>query len=264
MTTSAEQLEQYGRFEAASQAGATITECGDLALELGDLATDISSASVGGSVAHANVIQPGSFYELCAAVLHESDIDQALAGVASPVSVAFEKMESGKVFSIAHCASIFEGAVSPFDQLAELADDPNKVSEIVTHVRGQSDLAFSSQLADRIDSLRDALAEEPDETELSPESLRSFLGFLGEERKFNYPDVSISPDGCIRAQWRAAPNRHFAAQFLPSGDVRFVVFLPNRKHPEKVIRLSGMATADELWDKADKLGATKWMLQNGR
>jgi len=148
---------------------------------------------------------------------------------------------------------------SPFDKLYELRNDDEKVLEIISHVRSQLDVSFAQQLADRLKFLVDVAKEEhPDEVAILPESLRNFVSFLQFQANLNYPDVVLSPSKNIRVQWRTAPNRHFAVEFLTTGEAQFVIFSPDPKHPERTIRLSGLASVDSLMETVQPHGVLTW------
>ena len=151
---------------------------------------------------------------------------------------------------------------SPFDKLEELLNDDEKVLEIILHVRNQLNINFAQQFADRIKFLFDASKEEyPEEVAILPESLRNFVGFLQSTINLKYPDVVLSPSKNIRVQWRTGPNRHFAVEFLPTGDAHFVIFSPDPRHPEKTIRLSGLASVDSLMETVQPHGVLSWSSQ---
>ncbi|MFZ5995584.1 MAG: hypothetical protein ACOYU4_11435 [Thermodesulfobacteriota bacterium] len=146
---------------------------------------------------------------------------------------------------------------SPFDQLTKLRDD--KVLEIISYVQKSSHIPFTERLARRLRFLFDAAKEEfPDEFAISPESLNNFLTFLQYTPNLKYPDIVLTPSKNIQAQWRTASNRHFAVEFLPTGDARFVIFSPDPRHPEKTIRLSGLASIDSLLETAQPHGVLSW------
>ncbi len=157
---------------------------------------------------------------------------------------------------------IFIEPESPFDKLEELLNDDEKVLEIILHVRNQLNISFSKQLADRLEFLFDASKEEyPDEVAILPKSLRSFVGFLQSAKNLNYPDVVLSPSKNIRVQWRTGPNRHFAVEFLPTGDTHFVIFSPDPMHPEKTIRMSGIVSVDSLMETVQPHSVLTWSSQ---
>ena len=111
----------------------------------------------------------------------------------------------------------------------------------------------------RIQFLFEASKEEyPAEVAILPDSLKNFVGFLQTEPDLKYPDVVLSPSKNIRAQWRTAPNRHFAVEFLPTGDAHFVIFSPDPKHPDKTNRMSGLVSVDSLMQTAQPHGILSW------
>jgi hypothetical protein len=103
--------------------------------------------------------------------------------------------------------------------------------------------------------------EDPDETPISPESLSNFIGFLQEAPNLRSPDIVLTPSNEIRAQWRTAPNRHFAAAFLPTGETRYVIFTPNLRDPDKIDRLSGTTPMDTLMETAEPHRVLDWASQ---
>lgn len=146
-----------------------------------------------------------------------------------------------------------------FDKFYDLLDNDEKVSEIISYVHSQLKVTFAQQLADRLKFLLEVAKEEdPDEVAISPKSLSNFLGFLQSFPNLKYPTVVLSPDKNIRVQWRAGPNKHFAVEFLTSGDARFVIFSPDPNHPEKTLRLSGLTSVDSLVEIAEPHGVLNW------
>ena len=135
-------------------------------------------------------------------------------------------------------------------------------SQILAFLNSKLDIPFAKRLADRIQFLFDVSKEEyPDEVAILPESLRNFSGFLQSATKLRYPDVMLSPAKNICTQWRAAPNRHFSAEFLSTGDVHFVIFTPDPMYPEKTTRMSGIVSVDSLLETARPHGVLSWTSQ---
>ncbi|MBN1546406.1 MAG: hypothetical protein JW902_07090 [Syntrophaceae bacterium] len=150
---------------------------------------------------------------------------------------------------------------SPFDEIIDRLGDDEKINEIVKFLN-QTTIAFPKRLAERIQFLFEASKEEyPDEVAILPESLKNFVSFLQTEPNLKYPDVVLSPDKNICAQWRTAPNRHFSVEFLPTGDARFVIFSPDPKQPDKINRISGIVSLDSLMRTAQPHGVRSWCAQ---
>ncbi len=153
----------------------------------------------------------------------------------------------------------FNAPESPFDVLDELLSGEEKVERLIDFIRDQSNLQFAEELSGRLFWLYQAAKEEdPEEVPISPKSLSNFIGFIQKMTNLRYPDVVLTPSNEILAQWRTAPNRHFAVVFLPTGEARFVIFTPNRRDPDKIDRLSGITSTDTLMDTAEPHGVLEW------
>jgi hypothetical protein len=154
--------------------------------------------------------------------------------------------------------TIFPASDSPFDELDEKLTDEKKIKKLIDYVRKESKIQFSQELAVRLDFLQEAVGEDPDEVPISPESLRNFISFLRRTLNLKYPNVVLTPSNEIRAQWRTAPNRHFAVVFLSTGEARFVIFTPNPKNPDKIDRLSGITSVDSLMETVKPHRILEW------
>ncbi len=97
----------------------------------------------------------------------------------------------------------------------------------------------------------------------SPESLRRMMLFLQSQPSLGYPILTVTPSAAFRVQWTADPKRHFAAEFLTNGEVRFVVFSPDPRHPERVQRISGMASWDNLMRVIEPYNVRRWAANAG-
>jgi len=152
----------------------------------------------------------------------------------------------------------FDVPESPFDALDEKLSSEEKIRRLIDYIRNKSDIQFAPELAARLEFLHQAVMEDPDEALISPESLSNFIGFLQEAPNLRYPDIVLTPSNEIRAQWRTAPNRHFAVVFLPTGETRYVIFTPNLRDPDKIDRLSGTTSMDTLMETAEPHRVLDW------
>jgi len=150
---------------------------------------------------------------------------------------------------------------SPFDELDEKLTDEEKIKKLIDYVREESNIQFAHELAIRLNFLYEAVNEDPDEVPISTESLRNFISFLQNTTNLKCPDVALTPSNEIRAQWRTAPNRHFAVVFLPTGEARFVIFTPNPKDPDKIDRFSGITSVDSLMETVQPHRILEWASQ---
>ena len=145
---------------------------------------------------------------------------------------------------------------SPFDQLLDLRSDDDKLQELIVYTRLSLEVRFKERLADRLEFLCAAAKSEEPQINVSPESARHFLIFLQSIPNLNYPDVVLSPSGNIRAQWRVVNNNHFVVEFLPTSEVRFVMFVP---HAARMVRLSGLVPVNTLMQTLEPYRILSWI-----
>ncbi len=135
------------------------------------------------------------------------------------------------------------------------------VDELIAQAR-KLNMPFAGQLAKRLEYLAETSLEEyPDQAPISPQSLRSFIDFVRSIPNLVFPTVVLTPAGNIRAEWTKTRNKHLAIEFLPNGDVRFVVFVPDPKKPYKTARVSGLSTIDSIIRFVHPYGVLQWVLQ---
>ena len=148
---------------------------------------------------------------------------------------------------------------NPFDLLDEQRENQEKVYELISYIRSSRLVSFARKLAKRLEFLVKVTEEEaPDQSGLSPASLRMFIKFLQLAPDLKCPGVVLSPSGNARVQWLAAPNKRFVAEFYPDGEVRFVIFHPDLERPDFTIRLSGIASVESLLNTAEPHGVLEW------
>ena len=149
-------------------------------------------------------------------------------------------------------------AESPFDELDEKLTIQEKINKLIDYVRDDSKIQFASELAVKLTYLNEIVNEDPDEDPISFDSMRNFISFLQNTENLKCPNVALTPSNEIHAQWRTAPNRHFAAVFLPTNKTRFVIFSPNSRNPEMIDRISGLTSVDSLLEKIQPHKVLEW------
>lgn len=155
-------------------------------------------------------------------------------------------------------------AVGTAFSTAEAADEAESaVNRLIADVRLATTIPFRHRLAQRLINLAEAAREDEDESQLSPHSLRHFIKFLRSNPRLKYPDVALTPTGNILAQWKAGSNKLLGVQFLPSGEVRFVLFAPEKLNDNSIIRLSGVVRLEALLSTVEPHGAASWIIDNG-
>lgn len=150
---------------------------------------------------------------------------------------------------------------SPFQTIDERRSEAEKVSELIELIRRSDELPFAKRLAKRLKELvRIAQEEAPDQSEMSSVSMRTLIRLLKDHPDLSEPGVVLTPSGNIRAQWRAAPNKLCAVEFMGDGRVRFVVFAPGTGDPPQTIRVSGIALpVEDFMSAIEPYGADTWM-----
>lgn len=157
-----------------------------------------------------------------------------------------------------------EAPASDFDVLDDLRTPTGQMRGQITALRMGGRFTYSERLAHRLDFLLDALEEEGETWgEDSPESLRQMLLLLRTAADLRYPTVTVTPSATFRAQWQADRNSHLAMDFLPDGQVRFVVFSPDPRHSDRVQRVSGIASRAEVMRVVEPYKVRRWAADAG-
>ncbi len=144
----------------------------------------------------------------------------------------------------------------PFEQLDRKKPKEKRIRCIIEQFRMSTELPFGRQLANRLEFLIEAEREQyPLEWQFSESSLIGFLEFLEEHPRLHYPDVSLSPDGLLLAQWRETSTRNAVLEFEDTGQVQFVLFAPSVLG---VARISGVTSPDRALRTLEEHGAGRW------
>jgi hypothetical protein len=148
--------------------------------------------------------------------------------------------------------------------LDELRTPEGQMRRQIRSVRVGPRLVYRERLARRLEFLLGAIEEEEEAwSDDSPESLRRMMLFLQSMPTLRYPSVTVTPSATFRAQWTADPNKHFAVDFLPNGEVRFVVFCPDPRHPNRVERVSGITSWENLTHAVKPYEVLRWAADAG-
>ena len=133
------------------------------------------------------------------------------------------------------------------------------IEEAIWRVGTSVSISYRTKLAARLRELQEAVQEEDsDGRGITVRSLQHFMEFLKAHPMLRCPAVSATPDRNIYASWKSASDRVFSIHFFPDGSVRFVIFRPNEKHADQVIRISGTATLDVVMNIAAPHGVLSW------
>ena len=106
------------------------------------------------------------------------------------------------------------------------------------------------------------IAEDPDESDLVTESLRSFAEFILQETHLPVPEIGAGPEGFVEAEWRipysgeskAASDESYwgrgdgilAMKFLPTGLVRFAATSGPAGQGKERLRTSGILPRNRI------------------
>ena len=136
----------------------------------------------------------------------------------------------------------------------------SSVAELIAAVRTESRLPFSNQLAERLEELVEISQEEfPEQAPVSGRSLSDFTEFLCSVPDISEPDVILTYDGNIRAEWTKSSNKHFAVEFLGDSQTRFVVFSPDPRKSHITNRVSGLSTLTSLLENVAPYSVLNWV-----
>ncbi|MBW2641337.1 MAG: hypothetical protein JRE10_14575 [Deltaproteobacteria bacterium] len=148
----------------------------------------------------------------------------------------------------------------PITQTTLLKREEDQVQELIFRIKRSKSICYREGLANRLLSLfNDAKEEDPDCLGIAAKSLRNFNNFLHLNTNLKCPTISLTPDYNIYASWKGEQGRVFSLHFLPNEDVRFVIFKPNDRHPERKIRVSGIATTDVLMETVMSYRIEEWI-----
>lgn len=119
-----------------------------------------------------------------------------------------------------------------------------------------------NEVASRLVQLKEMIAEDPDETDLVIESLRSFAEFIIQEAHLPVPEIGAGPEGYVEAEWRipssvgrkAALDESYwgrgdgilAMKFLPTGLVRFAATSGPAGQGKERLRTSGILPRNSI------------------
>ena len=111
-----------------------------------------------------------------------------------------------------------------------------KHKEIISELR----LIGLDSAADRLSYLESLADDDPDEPPILLESLQHLALFLTSERHLGNPQIGVSPDGLLGAQWGAGNDAVVAMEFLTDGLIRFAAISAPVKCDVEKQRVSGV------------------------
>jgi len=138
-----------------------------------------------------------------------------------------------------------------------------ELSHYISRIKHSVHINNAERIANRLESLGKISDEEIFDGQLiSSNSLQSLMRFLSSYSKVRYPDITLTPSGNIYARWKGRNRSLFSLHFLQDLKVRFVVFVPNRRHPEEMNRVSGNDCVDTVIDNLNSAyGISNWIME---
>jgi len=145
---------------------------------------------------------------------------------------------------------------SPADRAKKKAEAALRM--LIDRVANSLSGTCGEQLGKRLRFLCDEWKEEEPIRVPSVASLSNLVAFLEMHLEMRCPDVALTPDGNFRAEWHDTDDRHFAVTFLPTGEVRFVVFANVPGDADRVDRVSGTTTHSRLLTVIEPFAVSRW------
>ena len=259
---------RYHAFKALRRTGAVDHDDGDFRLD--NQFNALSSVSTGGITSSGNFVSKweSTTQELESAAPNLAPLRRVYEGAA-------DWLRSNRI--VEHSA-IFDMAIPiPYEFQMEAAYPTNsaafsvrhemprwtaEVARLIAGCRNTLRWQHTSRLVQRLQELlRDVTEEEDTDSSISATSLENFFEFVRENPNLTFPKLAVTPDGYIYARWKADRQKLFSAQFLPDGNVRFVVFKPNPRHKNVTARFSGLTTSDSIIDEIRNHNISNWVLE---
>ena len=102
-------------------------------------------------------------------------------------------------------------------------------------------------IATRLDYLHEISRDDPDEPTMALASLRELALFFVSEPQRDEPEIGISPDGHLQAEWRVGDGGILAMKFLPDGLIQFAA-ISRPTGGQQLLRVNGTLPKDRALD----------------
>lgn len=105
-------------------------------------------------------------------------------------------------------------------------------------------------VADRLAYLRELSGDDdPNEPSMALASLRELALFFVSEQRHSDPEIGVSPDGLLQAEWPVRDGGVVAMKFLPAGLIQFAA-ISNGTNGSQRFRIHGTLPKDQALDAA--------------
>ena len=108
------------------------------------------------------------------------------------------------------------------------------------------------EIADRVIQLKALVDDDAEQPSIDTDSLRAVAKFLLSERHLPDPEIGISPDGLVQAEWYIGTSGIVALEFLPAQLIRFAA-IAFSKLPGDVerLRVNGILAKEDALKAVD-------------
>lgn len=156
-------------------------------------------------------------------------------------------------------SALSESSIGIFDKLDALRSDARGVQDLIQAISCHGEYPLGQKLALRLGALLEAYQEDYEGRALSADSVRGFMMVLSGISGWKLPSITATPAGELYVQWRHGKTHLLSLQFLPTSEVRYVIFQPNLKHPERMDTTSGLTTVDAVIEFVSSLRVEYWV-----
>ena len=147
---------------------------------------------------------------------------------------------------------LFGNERHPHTQSVLLDSNDNDVNNVIYLIRTSKSILNREKLANRLRLLfLDAKEDDLYSPGITLGSIRYFYNFLLLNTNLKRPSITLTPDYNIYTTWEDNNDRLFSVIFFPNKDANYVIFVPNKKHPQLIERVSGITTYDSLDEKIE-------------
>ena len=103
-------------------------------------------------------------------------------------------------------------------------------------------------VADQVVELSGFHEADPGDPDVNVRSLREMTLALVEHENLRSPELTLSEDGFLHAEWPLPDHGRIAATFLPTGRVKFGAISAGALSDKEMLRVGGMLTTDAALD----------------
>ncbi len=164
----------------------------------------------------------------------------------SPLQLAQRDLaRSSRVATRTVTASVSQGSASTGADLSDLLTDQRLLFLSACEVDD-----FLDPLISRVGMLAQLAAEEEDQEAVRSDSFAGFLRFLYAHRPriWRRPQLVLTPEGHLRAEWRETRDHRIAVRFLDENRVTFVFFAPDPHDPTQISRVGGSSSVYSFFE----------------